>query len=491
MVYHLAVDLGASSGRHILSHLEEGRLILEEIYRFPNKQIDIDGKACWDLSYLENSIIEGLKVCPALGKIPATVSINTWAVDFVLLDENRELIGNAVSYRDSRTEGIDSELEEVITFDELYRRCGIQKQIFNTIYQLLAVKKQNPEQLDTAQFFLMLPDYFSFKLTGSIKNEYTNATSTSLVNVKTSDWDLELIKKLGLPTRIFQTIGQPGESLGFFTQEIQKELGFNSEVLLTTSHDTASAFLGTPKKTSRSAILSSGTWSLLGTEIKEAETGPLALNANFTNEGGYNHTYRFLKNIMGLWMIQSIRRELNGDSYIQNRNQINAVQTDIPTLEGAIKDSPWSFADLSSLAKANAEDALLIDVNDPLFLAPDSMIDAIFTYCKRKKLPLPKSLGQLMATVYKSLAWEYKAAIHELEACLGYQVDNLHIVGGGSQDQYLNELCAQVTGKPVLTGPVEATAIGNLLVQYLAKNEIDNLEVAQSIVRQSFEIKEV
>jgi rhamnulokinase len=271
--------------------------------------------------------------------------------------------------------------------------------------------------------------------------------------VKTLNWDQDLIKRLGLPTHIFQEIGKPGQSMGFFTEEIEKFLGFKSEVILTTSHDTASAFLGTPKKGQSSAILSSGTWSLLGAEISEANTTALAQEANFTNEGGYNQTYRFLKNIMGLWMIQSVRRELNGDSYVENSNESTAKKTNFISLEGAQKDDSWSYTELSSLAKLHAEEALLIDVNDPLFLAPSSMIEAIFTYCHREKLPLKKSLGQLMATIYKSLAWAYKDAIQELEACLGYEIDSLHIVGGGSQDTYLNELCAQITSKKVFAGP--------------------------------------
>jgi rhamnulokinase len=491
MVYHLAVDLGASSGRHILSHLEDGRLILEEIYRFPNKQIMIDGHACWDLSYLEESILEGLKICPKLGKIPAAISINTWAVDFVLLDSKQELLGSAVSYRDKRTEGLDIELEKNLPFEELYQRCGIQKQIFNTIYQLLAVKKQNPDQLSKAQYFLMLPDYFNFKLTAMLRNEYTNATSTSLVNVKTMDWDWEIIKKLELPSQIFQDIGQPGESLGYFTPEIQEIVGFNSEVLLTTSHDTASAFLGTPTLSPHSAILSSGTWSLLGANIKKANTNKLAQKANFTNEGGYGKSYRFLKNIMGLWMIQSIRRELNGEFYVEKQDQHSPKELVHPLIQSSLKKDSWSYTDLSLLAKEHANEALLIDVNDAIFLAPNSMIEAIFTYCKRENLPLINNLGQLMATVYKSLARAYKDAIQELEACLGYEVNSLHIVGGGSQDMYLNDLCAQVTGKKVLAGPVEATSIGNLLVQYLSQNEIKNIEDAKTIIRHSFEIKEV
>jgi rhamnulokinase len=339
----------------------------------------------------------------------------------------------------------------------------------------------------------MLPDYFAYKLTGEIHNEYTNATSTSLVSVTTKNWDWELIESLGIPSDIFQPISQPGQSLGNLIPEVANYVGFQTEVLLTASHDTASAFLGTPKAGPRSAILSSGTWSLLGAETQEAITTNTAQTFNFTNEGGYGHSYRFLKNIMGLWMIQSVRRELNGEYYIVNQASTAANEINLIRLEGANanKKGPWTFGDLSALAKAHAEEALLIDVNDPIFLAPPSMLQAIFTYCERKKLPLPNSLGQIMATLYRSLAHAYKEAIQELETCLGFEIDNLHIVGGGSQDSYLNELCSKVCGKQIYAGPVEATAIGNLVVQYLAKHEIDNIEAAKSIIRQSFEIKEV
>ncbi len=479
MDIYLAIDIGASSGRHILGHVEDGKLYLEEMYRFDNLQIHKNGHDCWDMDNLWNGIIGGLKACKDAGKIPATIGIDTWAVDFVLLDENDAVIGDAVAYRDSRTEGMKELVNAAIPAEELYARTGIQYQPFNTIYQLTALKREHPEQLAKAKRFLMIPEYFNFRLTGVKCNEYTNATSTNLVNAQSKTWDAEVMKKLGIPTNIFGELAMPGTVLGHLTEEIQKEVGFDSVVMLPATHDTGSAFLAVPAKDDNAVYLSSGTWSLLGVENETAITTLDSYKQNFTNEGGAWYRYRYLKNIMGLWMIQSIRRELNGVAYIQGKQN---------RTEAAKK---WSFPDLIEAAKGAEDFASIVDVNGDCFLAPESMIQAIKNECTRTHQPVPETVGQIMQCVYTSLSLCYRDAIHNLQKLTGKTYTSINIVGGGCQDGYLNERTAKATGLPVFAGPVEGTAIGNLLVQMIANKEFENLQAARDAIRASFDIKEV
>lgn len=269
--YYLAIDIGASSGRHILGHMEDGKMVLEEIHRFPNGMKEKDGHKCWDTEALFSAIVEGMKKCKEAGKIPVSMGIDTWAVDFVLLDKEDRMIGNAVGYRDSRTAGMDKKVYEIIPEESLYGRTGIQKQIFNTIYQLMAVKEQHPKALEQAESMLMIPEYFNFLLTGKKAAEYTNASTTQLVSPKTKDWDYELIGMLGYPERIFQRIEKPGTILGSLTEELQREVGFDCKVILPATHDTGSAVMAVPTNEDNTIYISSGTWSLMGTELKKAD----------------------------------------------------------------------------------------------------------------------------------------------------------------------------------------------------------------------------
>ena len=378
--YYLAIDIGASSGRHILGHMENGKMVLEEIYRFPNGLMEKEGHKCWDTEELFSAIIEGMKKCKEIGKIPISMGIDTWAVDFVLLDEADRMIGNAVGYRDSRTSGMDEKVYEIISEEKLYERTGIQKQIFNTVYQLMAVKQQTPELLQQAKTLLMLPDYFGFRLTGNKLSEYTNGSTTQLVNPDTFQWDKELIRKLGYPEDIFLPLQMPGTKVGQLLPEIQKEVGFDLEVVLCGSHDTASAVMAVPQTEGDGIYISSGTWSLMGIESLKPVITEDAAAANFTNEGGYDHRFRFLKNIMGLWMIQSVRHEYN-DAY--------------------------SFAQLCDMAEESKEFPSRVDVNDQSFLSPDSMVEAIRQYCHKTGQPVPESVGELTSVVYRSLAQSY------------------------------------------------------------------------------------
>ena len=459
---YLAIDIGASSGRHILGHIDNGKLILEEIYRFKNAMTNKNGHKVWDIDYLFEQIKIGLKMCNVLGKIPEYISIDTWAVDYCLLDEKDELIGDVYAYRDNRTKDIDLEVEKIIDSESLYRRTGIQKQPFNTIYQLMALKLQKEESLKKAKTFLMLPDYFQFKLTGVKANEYTNASSTGLVDPDTKNWDYGLIKALGLPEEIFLHLRKPGVILSDFTEEMTKEIGYRAKVCLCASHDTASAILALPSLKSDVLYISSGTWSLFGCENISPCLTEEARKCNFTNEGGFNYRFRFLKNIMGLWMIQELKREF-GDEY--------------------------TFSQICQLARENIKFPSVVDVNSNEFLAPKSMSEAIKNYCKKTNQQLPESLGQLAAVVYKSLAKSYARAKLEIEKLLGKEYQELYIIGGGSNADLLNELTAKETGLATFAGPVEATAIGNILASMIATGEVLSLLEARELVRKSFEIK--
>lgn len=459
--YYLAVDIGASSGRHMLASMEDGKIKLEEIYRFPNGMDNVNGTLCWDVKRLFAEIKNGLKKCKELGKIPSFMGIDTWAVDYVLLDKEDKILGDTVGYRDSRTNGMDEKVYETISLSALYARTGIQKQIFNTIYQLMAVKQSHPEYLEQAESMLMIPDYFDFLLTGVKKMEYTNATSTQLVDPKTNDWDYELIDMLGYNSKMFRPVSMPGTVVGNFTKAIQEEIGFDCTVVLPATHDTGSAVLAVPTNDDNAIYISSGTWSLMGIERKEADCSMASMQANFTNEGGYDHRFRFLKNIMGLWMIQSVKKEFEED---------------------------LSFAEICERASKESI-ASIVDCNDDCFFAPQSMIKAVQDFCKNTEQQVPESVGEISAVVYNSLAYCYGETVKEIEAITGNTYDTIYVVGGGANAGYLNELTAKYTGKKVSAGPTEATAIGNITVQMLQDNVFEDLPAARTCIEKSFDIK--
>ena len=482
MTYHLAIDIGASSGRHILGHLEDGKMVLEEVYRFDNSQIRKDGHDCWDHQALARSVLQGIAKCKEVGKIPATIGIDTWGVDFVLLDERGIPCSDMVAYRDARTEGADALVDAAISADELYARCGIQKMLFNTIYQLAALKKEHPEQLEKAQRMLMVPEYLNFVLTGKMANEYTNATTGNLVNARAKDWDWEVIDKLGLPRRIFGKLEMPGITLGGLTPAVQAEVGFDAQVVLPATHDTGSAFLAVPARDDQAVYISSGTWSLLGVENAEPITTPEAKAANFTNEGGAWYRFRFLKNIMGLWMIQSIRRELNGVDYVEGKEKTASW-----SLADYEKGKKYSFADLENAATAASAFAGRVNANDTRFFSPESMIAEVLAAADVK----PSTVGELLQCVYASLADCYAKMIASLSKITGKAYTSVNIVGGGSKDGYLNALTAKATGLEVFAGPTEGTAIGNLVVQFSAGGEFKDLADARAAIARSFDVGRV
>lgn len=462
MEYHLAIDIGASSGRHILGFIEGGKLKLEEIYRFSNGIKKVNNEYCWDLKNLFSEIKNGIKKCKEISKIPKSIGIDTWAVDFVLLDENEDILGNTVAYRDDRTEGLMEEVFKIIPKDMLYLYTGIQFQRFNTIYQLMAIKKKNPENLKKAKTFLMIPDYFNFLLTGKKVNEYTNATSTQLVNSFDRTWDENILDSLGINRDIFQEIKLPKTSLGNLRSELVEEFGFDMEVVLPATHDTGSAFISSVCNDDDSVYLSSGTWSLMGVENRFPICVPQSMNYNFTNEGGIDYKFRFLKNIMGLWIIQEVKR--------------------------MYKDE-YSFQELVVRAKEADNFKSFIDVNHDRFLNPEDMIEEIQTYCKETNQDIPKTPGQVAYCVFNSLGISYGESIKELEEIFEKKYERINVFGGGCQNELLNQLIADRTNKEVLAGPVEATAIGNIIVQLLSFNKIEDLREARKLIAESFEIK--
>ncbi len=460
--YHLAIDIGASSGRHILGHLEDGRMVLEEIHRFPNGMVDKDGEKVWDVEELFAQIKCGMKKCAQAGKIPDSVGIDTWGVDFVLLDQAGKRIGNAVAYRDDRTKGMDEEVYKIISEDALYARTGIQKQQFNTIYQLMALKTKKPEQLAAAETLLMVPDYFHYLLSGVAATEYTEATTGQLVSPVTKDWDMELIEMLGYPGKIFQRMVTPGTVLGDLTEEVQAEVGFNCKVVVPATHDTGSAVIAVPTSSDDAIYISSGTWSLMGTELLEANCSPQSKANNLANEGGYDYRFRYLKNIMGLWMIQSVKKEIGGD---------------------------LGFGEICEMA-SRCNIASIVDCNDDRFLAPANMTEEVKAACRESGQQVPETLAEVASVIYNSLAKCYARTIRQIQEITARTYDCIHIVGGGANADYLNRLTAQATGVPVYAGPTEATAIGNLSAQMMAAGELADLKEARACVFRSFPIKE-
>ncbi|MBQ9728686.1 MAG: rhamnulokinase [Clostridia bacterium] len=460
MKYYLAIDIGASSGRHILGYIENGKMITEEIYRFqngPKTLIGFDGKEHWMWPYedLFQEILNGLKKAKELGKIPYSVGVDTWGVDYALLDKDDQVIGGTYCYRDSRMEKSVPVVHEKIPFNALYEKTGMRFDYFNTIYQLMDDVMTG--RMEKAESFLQLPDYFHFRLTGVKKQEYTEGTTTGMINAKTHQWDTEIIEKLGYKKELFQELSQPGTLVGEFTDEVAAFVGYKAKVVLPATHDTGSAVLAAPLS-GQTPYISSGTWSLLGVEQNVAQTGEAAREAGYSNEGSINSTFRLQINIMGLWMIQQVRHEL-GDKY--------------------------SFSELADMARENpVED--VIHVNDQRFLAPESMIDTINEAVGRKL-----SVGEMAYVIYNSLAKFYGEALQALEGVTEETYQTLNIIGGGSKNTLLNELTAKYTGKQIITGPAEGTAIGNLMMQMVGSGELESVQQGREIIKNSFDINEV
>ncbi len=460
MRYHLAIDIGASSGRHILGYYENGKMHTKEVYRFENRVVKKNGHMCWEMDRLFAEILKGMRICGQDYSVPETVSVDTWGVDFVLVDFEGRMISDSVSYRDGRTDGAEEFLSKYLSEEELYYMTGIQKQKFNTIYQFLTLKESSPDELEKADAMLMIPDYFNYLLTGVKIQEYTNATTTQLINPDTCDWNTELISKFRFPQKIFMPVKTAGTVLGSLKKEIISIIGYDTKIVISASHDTASAVISIPCN-EECIFISSGTWSLMGTEQRKANLSELSRVHNFTNEGGYEYRFRFLKNIMGLWMIQNVKKEL---------------------------ENKFTFEQLCGLAEKSTSDSI-VDCNEERFLAPECMINEIKGCLKEKGEAIPETAGDIARVVYRSLAVCYGKTVEEIELITGKKYDSIYIIGGGANADYLNRLTAECSKKTVYAGPVEATAIGNLAVQMISSGEIKDLDEARKIISKSFEIK--
>lgn len=465
-VYNLAFDFGASSGRMILSKYEDGRIELEELHRFANEPVRIGKYFYWDTFRLFHELKTGLKKAAAR-KLPiSSLAIDTWGVDYGLMDKEGNLIGNPVNYRDDRTIGIIEEVGELVPLEELYASTGIQFMNFNTVFQLYADKKMRPSIYEKADKVLLMPDLFNYFLTGKMYNEYTEASTGQLLDAKKRTWDMELMKRIGIRTDLFCELIKPGTVVGELLEEVVKETGLEDvKVIAVGSHDTASAVAGTPFEEENAAFLSCGTWSLLGMELDEPILTKESYEYNYTNEGGVEGKIRFLKNINGLWIMQNLRR--------------NWCE-----FEGEV-----SFPDIIKAAKEAENKSFIIDPNDARFTAPYNMMKEVIGYCEEHGQGTPKGLGEIAMAIYNGLTGEYATTIKNLEVITGKKVSCINMVGGGIQDQLLCELTAQATGKKVIAGPVEGSVLGNVIMQLKTLGTIASLEEGRRIIKNSFEQK--
>ncbi|MFQ6057536.1 MAG: rhamnulokinase family protein [Anaerolineae bacterium] len=474
----LAFDLGASSGRAVVGLFDGERLRLEEVHRFPNGPVRVLDSLHWDVLRLFEEVKGSLAKCvKTYGTDIASLGLDTWGVDFGLLDAQDKLLGNPYHYRDSRTDGMMEEAFRLVPREEIFERTGIQFMQLNSLYQLLAMAVQGSPMLDMAQTFLNMPDLFNFWLTGRKASEFTIATTTQCYDPRAGDWAWTMLEKLGLPTRIFGEIVPPGTLLGPLHPAVAEETGAGEvPVIASAGHDTAAAVAAVPALSPALSeaegparghdyvYLSSGTWSLMGVEVDEPLITPQSLAYNFTNEGGVEGTIRLLKNIMGLWLVQECRRE-----WAQ-----------------AGEELAWD--DLTRMAAEAEPFGGLVDPDDPRFLPPGDMPQRIQSYCAETGQPVPESKGAIVRCALESLALTYRLVLERLEEMLGRELSIIHIIGGGSQNPLLNQFTADATGRTVIAGPVEATSIGNILMQALALGHIASLEEGRELVRRSFEM---
>ena len=428
--YYLAIDLGASSGRHIIGWKENGEIKTKEIYRFENHMDSENGHLVWDTERLFREIKSGIKVAFSQYKKIESLAIDTWGVDYFLIKDGKG-VSPCYAYRDSRTANAIQEINSIIPFETLYKRTGIQFQPFNTIYQLYADKTAN--RLEGVSTFLMMPEYFNYLLTGVAMKEYTNATTTGLVNCKTKKFDTDVIRSLGLPEQIFSSLHEAGTIVGKLKDDVATEVGGQTVVKLCPSHDTASAFYAVDNE-KESALISSGTWAILGAKIEEANVSDEAVKCNFSNEGGVGN-FRFLKNITGMWINVCLKK-------IFGR----------------------SFDEMTALATESKFDGVF-DVNDKEFSLPEKMDEKIARWFENRNLEVPKTEGDLYRSAYRSMAMGYKKAVDELEKCENRSFDKIYIVGGGANNKLVNEFTREFTQKEIVAMPIEATAIGNIKSQ--------------------------
>ena len=461
----LAYDLGASSGRGIVGTLEGQRLEISELHRFNNGPTTIQGQMYWDVLRLFDEMTTALGLyAQQYGKELGGIGFDTWGVDYGLFGRDGALLGNPVHYRDSRTDGMVEEAFTYISREAMFNTTGIQFMQLNTVFQLVAMVKQQSPLLDIAKDLLLMPSLFSYFFTGRKVNEFTHATTTQMFDPRAGNWAYKMLSQLGIPTEMLAEIVQPGTIIENLSPALASTYGIgNVPVIATACHDTASAVAAVPATGEDWAYLSSGTWSLLGLEVKEPIINADSLRYNLTNEGGVDNTYRFLKNIMGLWLIQECKRiwERDGETLDYGAMMKDAEQA-----------KPFTS---------------VIDPNDNRFLNPPDMPAAIVDFCGSTQQTPPATRGEFLRCALESLALKYRAVLEKFEQLRGKPIDVLHVVGGGVQNTLLCQFTANAIGKPVVVGPIEATAIGNILVQAIATGDIASLADAREIVRNSYE----
>jgi rhamnulokinase len=460
----VAVDLGAESGRVVVGTFDGGRLALQDVHRFANVPVTLAGTLHWDFLRLFGDVTAGLRRAAAGGRV-ASVGVDTWGVDFGLLDDHGGLLGNPVHHRDARTAGMPELAFQVVPREEIYRATGIQLMPINTLFQLLSMVRAGDPQLRGADRLLMMGDLFAHFLCGSSVAEYTNASTSQCLDPFTRDWARPLLERLGIPTGLLPEIVQPGTVLGSLRADVAADTGLaHARVVAPGSHDTASAVVGAPLAGPTTAFLSSGTWSLIGLEVAAPVVSDVTLAANLTNEGGVAGTIRLLRNVMGLWLVQESRRAL-----------------------WPAGDGP-SYEDLAALAEAAPAFTAFIDPDDERFLRPGDMPARARAFCAETGQPVPQDAGTLIRVVLESLALRYATAVEELARASGHPIEAIHVVGGGSNHRLLCRLTAGATGLPVRAGPVEATAIGNLAVQAIAAGELASVDEAREVIARSFPV---
>ena len=465
----LGFDYGASNGRAILGTLEDGKLTIQEMHRFPNEPVQMGDRFYWDFPRLYAEMRRGLLKCAQAGVEPDSIGIDTWGVDFGLLDENGRLLGNPIHYRDKMTDNAMEKAFRIMPKEQIFEHTGLAFMKFNTLYQLLALKEQNDAALKNAKTLLHIPDLFIYYLTGVKASEYSIVSTGQMSDPRTRDWSSEILSAFGIPREICQPVHESGKVRGPLLPALCEEFGFKKAPLVVAGaqHDTAAAVASVPAaKGSRFAYISSGTWSLLGVETEKPVVSRGVMDANYTNEGGVCGTTRVLKNIMGMWIIQECRR--------------NWLK------QGDCED----FAALAALAEKETPFRSLFDPDDDRFMPQGDMPARIAEYCRETDQPVPVTRPQFARAIYESLALKYRWAINRLERdILGEKIDCLHIVGGGSNNVLLNRMTASAIDRPVLAGPGEGTAIGNLLMQAMALGAIRDLDELREVVRNSFEVR--
>lgn len=465
---YLAIDLGAESGRGVVGHLEGGRLTLQEVHRFPNTPVRLMGSLHWNALELYAQVKQAIGHAAQGSSAPlAGIAVDSWGVDYGLVGAGPRggLIGLPYHYRDGRTDGVMERALGVVPREEIFEHTGIQFLQFNTLYQLIAAKEEHPRLLEVAERLLMIGELMTYFLTGRAVAEFTNATTTQLFDPRQGGWATDLFRRFGLPIELMPEVVQPGSVVGTLLADVAEEIGCGTiPVIVPAVHDTGSAVAGVPAQGKDWAFISSGTWSLVGVEVETPVISQKSLEYNLTNEGGVAGTYRLLKNVMGLWLLQECRRswQREGDSV--------------------------EYADLTAEAEAAQGFRGHVDPDDPAFFKPGEMPERIMAHLKAKGEPLPQTRGEMVRCILESLALKYRYVIEGLEETSGRKIEVIHVVGGGSQNRLLNQMTADATGRRVIAGPVEATATGNIIMQAVGTEALADLAAGRAVVRNSFEL---